>query len=277
MSNNFGITLGLPTDLREAVEIAVFHLHEAFDRQKWIAPGKSRESCVLVAHTLREYFGKLGFEARVRPVCLIMRAFQGDQELHSLGIGMPTRIAKQRGYWNGHMIVTIADKYLIDGTLDQARRPAWRNCLPTLFAGPMHPADERQPLFDMPMLFGMEQTSPDEPGFRFEIAWLDRPDNMTWKGGPDTARERRKSAVQYLLNAYRNSRFKAGDRVRIKYKSQVVNGIIAMVSRNQQSIGLLYEGVINGHHGAMAARKSGAGYRSLQDDTEIQITKREDW
>jgi hypothetical protein len=73
-----------PRELLKALATIAGTLHPAFDSHPRIAPGKSKESCVLCSLAVRDFFNNIGFDdAAVRPVFVVMRVFAS--RLSSLG------------------------------------------------------------------------------------------------------------------------------------------------------------------------------------------------
>jgi hypothetical protein len=82
-----------------------------------LIPGVSKRSCILVSLAIREFLEAIGIAAEVRPVATLIRAYEGERQLHSLGIGQPLDPSPAPPKkWTGHM-VTIAEGWLIDATL----------------------------------------------------------------------------------------------------------------------------------------------------------------
>jgi len=192
-----------PARLGKALAVIGDALHPSFDLRSRIVPGKSKESCVLCALTVRDFLREIGFaDARVAPVICVIWALQDGKQLHSLGMGAPDN-PKARGphHWRGHL-VTVAADWLIDCTLYPSARPAWPD-LPGMIAVPLFaPAARTRPLpmYDLDAIASIGGQDPENPGYEFAIAWLDNPKNRGWRRGPD-ARDsvRRAPVIRHML------------------------------------------------------------------------------
>src|SRR5688572_10816402 len=68
-----------PAKLVKALATIASGLHPAFDALPWIAPGKSKNSCVLTSLAIREFLFRIGYgDARVVPCLATVRAFLPD-------------------------------------------------------------------------------------------------------------------------------------------------------------------------------------------------------
>lgn len=186
-----------PAKLAKALAVIADALHAEFEATRQIAPDKSKESCVLSSATVREFLFRIGFrDVEVRPCFAFMRAFRGDTELHSMGIGQDgidgERDPHRPGYWRGHMVAVVPSAgYLIDTTLFRAAtRPAFAG-LPGMFAVPLLdlPPDVGEVRIRnlRPLAFEKMQR-PDDESVTLDLFWLDQPENRSWKAGPDYQR-----------------------------------------------------------------------------------------
>ncbi|RWQ38634.1 MAG: hypothetical protein E5Y88_13570 [Mesorhizobium sp.] len=198
-----------PTKFLKALAVIADRLHPLYDAEPWIAPGKSKESCVLSSLAVRDFLWKIGFkDAEVRPVVMVMQALDGDgKQIHSLRCGDPDMEVVRRqlvpgGGWPGHMVVAVPSiGYMIDATLYQARRTQWEN-LPGMVANVIYgDADVQDRIFGLPLLGGMEERQDD--GSTFECAWLDQPVNRLWREAGDASqRDHRANVVKQLVAAF---------------------------------------------------------------------------
>lgn len=199
-----------PPQLARALDVIGDHLHPSFDLRSTIIPGKSKESCVLCALTVRDFLRQIGFrDARVKPVTVVMWAEEAGKTLHSLAIGSPTdpRPLTSAERWTGHLITTI-DNYLIDPTLYAAARPQWPD-MPGMMAVPIEPIRDARPVppFNLMPIAGTEITDSDRPDYRFATLWLANPKNRAWRRGPD-ARDtlRRWPVIKHMVEQYNELR-----------------------------------------------------------------------
>jgi hypothetical protein len=184
-----------PAKLLKALAVIADGLHQGFDLQPRIQPGKSKESCVLCALTVRDFLRKVGFErARVAPVFTGMWAWDGDKPLHSLGMGEPDDTQRREGHWPGHMVV-VAAGYVIDTTLYGAVRPAWPQLTP-MMAVPTGTSQHRWK--GLRLIAGASLEDSDRPGYAFDVFWFDNPSNTSWHAGPDCERARRMPVVEAM-------------------------------------------------------------------------------
>lgn len=200
-----------PAKLLKALAVIADSLHPTFARQPWIKnPDKSKESCVLASLAVRDFLRAIGFAADVRPVMLIIRAFEGDRELHSAGIGVPDRIFAERypdlhleGRWNGHLVAMLPRaRIVIDTTLYEiATRKAWADIMPPMLAVQHEKIDKRDQIGRFIVIAGTVARACD--GRKLVLTWLDRPDNTSWqRKGHDADRWRRKAVVAALVERF---------------------------------------------------------------------------
>lgn len=183
-----------PPKLLKACAVVADQLHPTFAQQRRMAhPDKSKDSCVLCSLAVRDFLLHVGFpDARVRPVAVVMAAYEGMTQLHSLGIGMPGTAPSGADRWAGHMVVEVAG-WLIDLTLYPAVRPQWRNSISGMLALPF---GREGRVLGLDVLAIVATVDGD---YRFEIAYLDNPGNMRWRVGPDAVDVlRRKRAVRAM-------------------------------------------------------------------------------
>jgi hypothetical protein len=177
-----------PAKLIKALAVIADRLHPAFDAR--IPKGKSKESCVLCALTVRDFLRTIGFAARVEPVSFYAIARRDGVQLHSIGIGAAGAGEVRPGKWNGHLVTIVAD-WLIDTTLYQAQRPAWPH-LPAMIAIPISHLNHN----GTPILAALRMDGDD--GYLFDAAWMLRP-NRSWRLGPDAFDKRRRDPVTWKL------------------------------------------------------------------------------
>jgi hypothetical protein len=201
-----------PAKLLKALAVIADRLHAEYGKQPWIAnPDKSKESCVLASLAVRDFLRGIGFDAEVRSVCAIMKAVDAcGRELHSAGVGASNKVYARRypdreldGHWNGHLVAVLPHaKVLIDTTLYPiVDRPAWSDLVTGMMALPVHVPQSDERLFGMRVITGSSNTADD--GREFSIAWLDRPENVSWRRkGHDADRWRRKAVVDTLIAAF---------------------------------------------------------------------------
>lgn len=192
-----------PAKLWKALAVVADGLHPGFDLRSTIIPGKSKNSCVLCALTVRDFLLRIGFtDAAVRPVAVVMWASECGKQLHSLGIGSPEdpRDDAGPGHWIGHMVTTVAG-FLIDTTLYCALRPQWPQ-LTGMVVLPIHAEPDERKIFGLDLIVGVTMDEP-ERGYQFNIGWLDNPYNRAWRGGPDARdRNRREPVVAWLIKRF---------------------------------------------------------------------------
>lgn len=199
-----------PAKLAKALAVISSELHPAFDRETWgITPGFSKQSCILASLAVRDFLWKVGLkDAQAAPVYFFVRAFRGDEELHSLGVGDHAAIGMKgrpetREKWNGHMAIKVSG-WLVDTTLYQCQRPHWEG-LPGMMAVPLETG--LAPVRGHEVLAGGAALTPE--GIRIEMVWLDQPQNRRWRevepGDPkDTDRSRRVNVVKRMVKAFEN-------------------------------------------------------------------------
>lgn len=196
------LVIGTPSPkLAKALAVIADGLHAGFDLAGRIPVNKSKESCVLVSLTARDFLRQIGFDARERSSSVVMRAERGGTELHSLGVGVEDNPATpEPGYWNGHMVVLV-ENYLIECTLFRARRPAWPD-LPPMFAVPRV---EGEQIFGKPVIAQATITDDAPPGdYRLDVVWVDFRKNRGWRRGPDACdMVRRLPVVRRLVDRFR--------------------------------------------------------------------------
>jgi hypothetical protein len=173
--------------LLKALAVIADQLHPGFDRQADLKPFVSRKSCVLCSLAVRDFLVRIGFNARVRPVCAVLWAEKNGAPVHSAGIGVPNCKSKGDG-WNGHMIATV-DDWLIDPTLYQIKRPAWPD-LAGMMALPLHSRPWQRGWSQLKVM-ASAGAGEDE----FSIGWLDNPKNKTWQLGGDAQDATRRAPV----------------------------------------------------------------------------------
>lgn len=202
--------VGEPTPrLTHALAVVDRLMHTSFDLRAMLELGKSKDSCVLCALTVRDFLRGIGVPAAVAPVATVMWAKLDGRELHSIGIGVPNDKRKTPGRWSGHL-VTIADNYLIDCVLYASIRPQWP-FLRGMAALPLIEKSQRtKPLSlypDYTALAGVSVTDTDEPGYEFSICYLDNPTNKSWADGPDAINTHyREPVVEHLVAEFRKTR-----------------------------------------------------------------------
>lgn len=207
----------LPDDLKLPLQIIASHLHQSFDAwgangmAKFVmAPGKSKESCILCSATVRDFMYRIGFrDATMRAVVFWIDAFnEEDKAVRALGIGNPDGPQHADGRWDGHMVVTTGD-WLIDTTLYQATpRSHWPDFPPMMAAPTVKPG--RGEWFGLPLVAaGGAQFDPaDHDGaVRIQYGWLDQPSNDSWRDAPDFKQKfRRERVVDHLVRLYQKAR-----------------------------------------------------------------------
>lgn len=186
-----------PAKLLKALAVIASDLHQSYDADGWIAPGKSKESCILASLTVRDFLKRVGFkDAACRSVCMVVRALKDGEEVHSLGTGHPEHKAIGNG-WDGHLVV-VAQGFLIDATVYQMKRPPWPE-LPGMIALPL--IDKKlEPVFGLPVLSGIEGCDPVTLN-NVDLVWLDRGDG-SWRTAPDCERDRRAGVVARMVRRF---------------------------------------------------------------------------
>jgi len=187
-----------PGKLLKALSILSAHMHPLYDAAGFTVPGKSKESCVLVSATAREFFYRIGFkDADFRAVAVVIWAERDGIRQHSLGIGNPGPTPNHKAdRWDGHAIVTVGG-FLVDLTLWQGIRPQWPT-LPPMMAVELEPPGGEK-LWNRDVLAwrtGVDSGSGNEVA----IGWLATPDRDEWRKAPDyvNKHERRKVADQLV-------------------------------------------------------------------------------
>jgi len=188
----------MPPKLWKALAVIADTLHTEFGKQEWIEHrDKSKESCVLCSLAVRDFLHRIGFDdARVRPVVVVMKAWQDGKELHSLGVGVP-RTPPADGRWVGHLVVWLQQsKTLIDTTLYPVIRPQWQELPPMLAAQCIERMDHRR-VYGLKKIaaLAMSDTEDEGKGYEFVMTWLDNPRNKSWRMGGDAQSWRRAVVV----------------------------------------------------------------------------------
>lgn len=195
----------VPPKLCKALAVIADTLHPEFGRQPWIAhPDKSKESCVLCSLAVRDFLHRIGFaEATCRSVAVVMKAWQGEQELHSLGIGVPGTPppGPEEGRWCGHSVVWLpSSKTLIDTTLYPAIRPQWPDLSP-MFALRCDEPVPSERYAGLKAITALSMTDTDVEGYEFGMMWLDNPRNPPPTKGNDADEEWRRAVVVAAMHA----------------------------------------------------------------------------
>ena len=193
-----------PAKLLKAMAVIADTLHPAFNRVPSLRPDRSRTSCVLASHAVRDFLWKIGFkDARLQTVYGAVRAInEAGEEIHSLGVGDHTNVPTldqtpmpdTPTHWSGHMVVVVGD-WLIDTTVYQMQRPAWPD-LPGMVALMVEEEDDGTRVFGMRPLAGMRGGS---DGRDVRLAYFEQ-ENERWRvGSPDLARERRALVIKTMV------------------------------------------------------------------------------
>lgn len=184
--------------LLKAAAVIGGYLHLTFSREPWIShPDKSKDSCILSSLTVRDFLQKVGFAAEVRTTAFYIDAYQGSEQVHSLGIGIPGQSAEGSG-WDGHLAVVV-DGWLIDTTLYQVHRDAWDG-LPGMLMIPMAPVGHM--FRDLPVLASVSYVDQEKDNYECNVFWLDRSEDRSWKSAPDSHRNRRHDVVKALYHEF---------------------------------------------------------------------------
>lgn len=192
-----------PHDLGVALQVISQFLHPLYDAESRIVPGKSKESCILMAATVRDFLYRVGFrDASVHPVVFFIEAIRDDEVIKQLGIGNPEGPQHRDDAFDGHMIVKV-DGWLIDPTLFHATpRPEWPT-FPTMMAQPLFKGDPAIDWFGLPVLSGGVIEKNDQ-GNLVRWAWLDQPSNDAWRDAPDWRKKfKRERVTDKLIQIYR--------------------------------------------------------------------------
>lgn len=190
-----------PAKMLKALAVVADTLHQTYDTLPYPAtPGWSKQTCVFSSLCIRDFLVAIGYpDATGRSVTVMMMArdLQGAQ-IHSLGIGVPDDPDKPNKF-NGHLICTVPSlNLMIDSTLFQAQRRAWRGALPSMMAVDYsEDSDRRDPLYGLKPINAMTQTMDDRV---FDVMWLDRPE-LKWKRDRDFKRNDRRRAVTAAMVA----------------------------------------------------------------------------
>ena len=188
-----------PPKLWKALAVIADTLHPTFARQPWIAhPDKSKESCILCSLAVRDFLHTIGFnDAVCRSVVVVMKAWQGDKELHSLGIGVPGT-PREDGRWVGHLVVWLPSlKTLIDTTLYPTIRPQWKDLPPMIAARCDEPMDDCR-YGGLKAVAALSMTDDEREGYEFGITWLDNPRNAPPCKGNDAEPWRRAVVIEAM-------------------------------------------------------------------------------
>jgi hypothetical protein len=191
-----------PPKLVKALAVIADKLHPTFARQPWIEhAAKSKESCVLSSLAVRDFLVGIGFiAAQVRPVATVMRAMRGDEQLHSLGVGIPGALDHTPRHWNGHMVVQV-EGYLIDSTLYRMARPQWPGLAGMMTLPLEAPSDPSYRAYGLRPISGLGLVY--EPDTFFELMYLDNGANTSWQRGGDACeRWRREAAVAAMVERF---------------------------------------------------------------------------
>lgn len=157
----------------------------------------TKDSCILTALVVRDVLLEIGFhDAQVLPVTFIVRATDArGMPLHSLAVGESFN-KDAPGRWVGHLVTVMRHTgWLIDPTLEQARRPQW----------PMLTAQAAVPLRTPVRL--RKQTRPiagfaledGATGRKVEATWLAMSGRGDWQNAPDSIASRRGPVVRALV------------------------------------------------------------------------------
>lgn len=166
-------------------------------------------ACIRASLVVRDYLAALGFNAKVMPVGVVIRAYEHTTELHSLGIGMAAAQAalghklppdyKSDG-WDGHLVAIVQDRerLLIDASIGQARRAAWADLPSMVVTGVVAPGDRHKIGGAMAVLTNIEA----RPGYWMQVQWLPAIRNKAWRYAPEARPEVRAGIVSEMLDAY---------------------------------------------------------------------------
>ena len=184
----------------KAVAVLSEHLHPAFNEEAWLKPDVSKISCILSSLAVRDFLWKIGYkDAQVRTVLFEVRAYKDGKEIHSLGIGEDysgNRHYRDPNKWTGHMIAYVpSEKFIIDTTLYQAQRDAWK-MLPPMFATVEVRGVKG---FGLESIAALRHT---DENYQLNLYWFDQPENKKWRGAPDTAKDRRVNVVRKLVERF---------------------------------------------------------------------------
>jgi hypothetical protein len=187
-----------PAKLIKAIAVIADRLHPSFDAHPRIENGKSKESCVLCALTVRDFLRTIGFAARVEPVVFMAMAERNGTMLHSAGIGMRGPIEKIGGRWNGHLVTIVRESgWLIDATLFQVQRPAWPH-LPGMIAISLDAVGRDRDRIEyqgLPALAAIHTHDRDDSDYRFDAGWFLNTGNKSWRSGPDGRNSRLRAPI----------------------------------------------------------------------------------
>jgi hypothetical protein len=168
-----------------ALTVIANHLHPIWDRSGYTVPDQSKDSCVLMAVTVRDFLHEVGFrDARASPVCLTLEASVDDKPIKALDVGQPWDHRKITGRWAGHLVVTVpSEGILIDTVLYQSKRPEWPG-LAGMMAVSLTKFDYE--IHGLTPIAGIQYK---DGKYRFMAAWLDYPANKGWRTGGDAMRK----------------------------------------------------------------------------------------
>ena len=157
-------------------------------------PERLRISCVFLALSVRDALRSAGFQAEVRSVALAVE----KAGVRQVVIGSPADRDAGPGSWAGHLVV-LAEGFLIDPSVGQARRPEWKDLTDILtapcFDPPRAGSLDEQPMTLLSALIGRQE------GVR--MLWYDSPENQRWEKGGDARPDRRYRLVEKLTAALR--------------------------------------------------------------------------
>jgi hypothetical protein len=189
----------------DALSVIATTLHPAFD--EIVAPGKSKESCVLCSLAVRDFLFQAGWkDATCTTVYMMIVASDvHGKEIWSLGVGdhaniptvgpAPVDTAER---WSGHMVVEVPSAgIIIDTTMFPAMREKYWPKLPGMAAVMINN--------NGPMSYGLQPVAglaSDDLKGSVRVVWLRQP-NKRWQGAPDAVRSRRLPVVKSMLHALR--------------------------------------------------------------------------
>jgi hypothetical protein len=170
--------------LLKALAVIDQFLHPTFDAQFRMPKGKSKESCVLVALTIRDFLVAIDLPASVRSVGCVMWATRRGKRVHSLGTGVPQDDAILPGRFNGHLVAQYGG-WLIDGVVYAARRPAWPELAGIVVVAAERPTGSPPIVMEREVIAGLAAVDGKNI---FNMLYVDRPENIGWLEGPDASR-----------------------------------------------------------------------------------------
>ena len=210
-----GLAAAQPKLVKAAAALA--GIHELFDELERLRyPGRSKDSCILSACTARDFLRRIGYrDAVCLPVLAMVRAFRGDNEVWSVGVGDHTAMAKHiPGWsvqprvdtarhgptgmgWNGHLVAVVPSaKVFVDLTLYQLAKPYW----PSLPGMVMAATDDQATTYEMwpGMLSLAAMSGIEDDGTKVIMAWARQPWNNSWKQAPDAHKAKNRAGVAAL-------------------------------------------------------------------------------